>query len=57
MWAVLLAVTQMDSFAMRAFDNGAGHACSESYAVFNVQCVPFRTYFVYCYKLHIIFLW
>ena len=27
--------------AMRAFDNGAGHACSESYAVFNVQCVPF----------------
>ena len=43
--------------AMRAIDNGAGHACSESYAVANVQCVPSRTYFVYCYKLHIIFIW
>ena len=43
--------------AMPVFDNGGSQASSESYAVFKVQCVPFRTYFVYCYKLHIIFIW
>ena len=30
MWAVLLAVTQMDSFAMRAFDNGGVQASSDA---------------------------
>ena len=46
MWAVLLAVTQMDSFAMRAIDNGADHACSVSYAVFKVQITAYNFYMV-----------
>ena len=32
--------------AMRAFDNGAGHACSVSYAVLNVQITAYNFYMV-----------
>ena len=41
--------------AMPAFDNGGSQASSDAMQ-FSMFSVPFRSYSVYCYKLHIIFI-